>query len=82
VWLVAGAVIMLGVVPCAISGARTRDAAAAVTAMQTASSVVVGALLLLTVGFARSIYADVALVAAALSFGGTLVFVRALEAWR
>jgi len=82
VWLLAATAILLGVVPCAVACVRARDDASAVAAMQTAGSVVSAALLLLAVAFARSIEVDVALLVAALSFGGGLVFVRSLEDWR
>jgi multisubunit Na+/H+ antiporter MnhF subunit len=80
--LLAATAILLGVIPCAIACLRARDDASAVAAMQTAGSVVTAALLLLAVAFVRSVYADVALLVAALSFGGGLVFVRYLEDWR
>jgi multicomponent Na+:H+ antiporter subunit F len=46
-----------------------------------ASVLVTLALLLLSVGYARSIYADVALVTALLTFAGGMVFVQYLERW-
>jgi multisubunit Na+/H+ antiporter MnhF subunit len=82
VWLLASTVLLLGVIPCSIACLRGDDPAAAVAGLLTAGSVIAMTLLLLAVGFERSVYADVAVVVAALSFAGGLVFVRYLEAWR
>jgi len=49
--------------------------------LQLASAIGTLALLLLAEGYGRDIYFDLAVVLAAVSFGGTLAFVRFLERW-
>jgi multicomponent Na+:H+ antiporter subunit F len=79
-WLVAGAVLLAGLLPCGAVCAR-EDAADGLVALQTATVVSTLALLVLSVGFGRSIYLDVAVVLASLSFAGGMVFVRFFELW-
>jgi multicomponent Na+:H+ antiporter subunit F len=50
-------------------------------AMQLASTIGVIALVLLAQGFERDVYFDIAVVTAAMSFVGTLFYVRAFEEW-
>jgi multisubunit Na+/H+ antiporter MnhF subunit len=80
-WLFAASVLLLGVVPCMIRCLRGTPEDA-VVAMQTANVVTVSVLVLLSVGFDRSVYIDVALLLAVLSFAGGMVFVRSLEGWQ
>jgi multisubunit Na+/H+ antiporter MnhF subunit len=79
-WLTAAAVLLLGLIPCLIVAVRG-EAIDGVVALAAAGVVVTLALLLLAVGFGRSIYGDVAVVAAVVSFSGGLVFVQYLERW-
>jgi multisubunit Na+/H+ antiporter MnhF subunit len=79
-WLVAAGALFLGLVPCALVALRSPEPDG-VGALSVAGVLVTEALLLLSVGFERSIYADVAVVAAGLSFAGGMVFVRFLERW-
>jgi multisubunit Na+/H+ antiporter MnhF subunit len=79
-WLLAASVLLLGLVPCLVACARD-SSEDLVVALETANVVVVLVFLLLAVGFDRSVYADVGLLLAALSFAGGLVFVRSLESW-
>jgi multisubunit Na+/H+ antiporter MnhF subunit len=79
-WLLAANVMLLGLVPCLVRCVRGTSEDI-IVALETANVVVVLVLLLLAVGFDRSVYADVGILTAALSFAGGLVFVRALEAW-
>jgi multisubunit Na+/H+ antiporter MnhF subunit len=79
-WLVAAGVLMLGVAPCAYLAIRG-DAEDGLVGLVAAGLVVTLVLLLLSVGFQRSIYGDVAVVVAVLSFSGGLVFVQYLERW-
>jgi multisubunit Na+/H+ antiporter MnhF subunit len=81
VWLVSAVVLLVGLVPCALVSVRS-DIPSALAAMQMATILLVEVLVLLAVGFGRSIYADVAVVLGVLSFPSTLVFVRFLERWR
>jgi multicomponent Na+:H+ antiporter subunit F len=75
VWLVAATVLLAGLVPCGwvLLRGRIEDALVAVELVSTLVTVV---LLLLAEGFHRSIYFELALVLAAMSFVGGLVFVR------
>ena len=77
VWLVAATVLLAGLVPCGwvLLRGRIEDALVAVELVSTLVTVV---LLLLAEGFHRSIYFELALVLAAMSFVGALVFVRFL----
>jgi multicomponent Na+:H+ antiporter subunit F len=79
-WLTAAALLLLGLVPCLIVAVRG-EAIDGVVGLAAAGVVVTLTLLLLAVGFGRSIYGDVAVVAAVLSFSGGLVFVQYLERW-
>jgi multicomponent Na+:H+ antiporter subunit F len=79
-WLVAAAVLLLGLIPCLVVAARG-DAVDGMVAQMAAGVVVTLVLLILAVGFERSIYGDVAVVVAVLSFVGGLVFVQYLERW-
>jgi multisubunit Na+/H+ antiporter MnhF subunit len=79
-WLVAAAALVLGLLPLGFVCARRRPVDG--LAGSAAGTVVVTlALLLLSVGFDRSPYADLALVLAALSFAGAMVFIRFVERW-
>jgi multicomponent Na+:H+ antiporter subunit F len=79
-WLVAAGILLIGLIPCAWVAMRS-DPESGIVALEMASVVVTLALLLLSVGYARSIYADVALVTALLTFAGGMVFVQYLERW-
>jgi multisubunit Na+/H+ antiporter MnhF subunit len=80
VWLLGASVLLLGLVPCLVACVRG-DSEDLVVALETANVVVVLVFLLFAVGTGRSVYADVGLLIAALSFAGGLVFVRSLEGW-
>jgi multisubunit Na+/H+ antiporter MnhF subunit len=77
VWLIAATVLLAGLLPCAwvLLRARLTDA---LVALELASTVVTVVLLLLAEGFQRSSYFALPLVLAAVSFVGTLVFIRFL----
>jgi multicomponent Na+:H+ antiporter subunit F len=79
-WLLAATVLLLGLVPCLVVAARA-SAANGVAALQLAGVVAALAILLLAVGFDRSIYADAAILIALLSFAGGMAFVRYLQRW-
>jgi multicomponent Na+:H+ antiporter subunit F len=80
VWLVAATVLLLGLVPCLIVAARGRHVEGLV-ALQLAGVIASLAILLLAVGFDRSIYADAAVLIAVLSFAGGMAFVRYIQRW-
>lgn len=77
VWLVAATVLLAGLVPCGWVLLRNRIEDALV-AVELISTIVAVVLLLLAEGFHRSSYFELALVLAAMSFVGALVFVRFL----
>lgn len=52
-----------------------------IASLQLASTIGVLALLAAAMGYDRAVYADVAIVLAILSFGGTLALVRFTERW-
>jgi multicomponent Na+:H+ antiporter subunit F len=79
-WLLAATVLLLGLVPCLVVAARAR-ATDGIVALQLAGVVVSLAILLMAVGFARSIYADAAILIALLSFAGGMAFVRYIQRW-
>jgi multisubunit Na+/H+ antiporter MnhF subunit len=80
VWLWFAAAFLLVLVPCGIRAIRgtTFDR---LLGLQLGGVVAALALVLLGEGFRRSIYVDLGLVLGALSFVGTLAFVRFLERW-
>ena len=76
-WLTAATVLLAGVVPCGwvLLRGRLTDA---LVALELASTVLAVVLVLLAEGFHRSSYFVLPLVLAALSFVGSLVFIRFL----
>ena len=77
-WLVAGLVLGLGLVPCALACLRT-SAVGAVVALEVAGIVASLAFLVLSVAFGRQPFADLGLVLAVMSFAGALMFLRIVE---
>jgi multisubunit Na+/H+ antiporter MnhF subunit len=77
VWLSAATVLLAGLLPCGwvLLRGRPRDA---LVAFELASTVVTVVLVLLAEGFHRSSYFTVPLLRAAMSFVGSLVFIRFL----
>lgn len=80
IWLVAAAILLLGLIPCGVVSLR-RSPVEALVGLEAGTVVLVLALLALSVGFDRSFYADVAVVMAVLSFAGGMVFARFMERW-
>jgi multisubunit Na+/H+ antiporter MnhF subunit len=81
VWLIAATVLLAGLLPCGwvLMRAKIVDS---LVALELASTLVTLVLLLLAEGFHRSSYFELPIVLAALTFVGTLVFVRFLgERW-
>ena len=75
VWLVAATVLLAGLLPCGwvLLRGRLREA---LVALELASTLLTVVLLLLAEGFHRSSYFTLPLVLSALSFVGSVVFVR------
>ncbi len=80
IWLIAAAAILLGLAPCCIVVLRGRMMERFV-GLQLAQVIVVITMIMMAVGYGRSIYLDVALVMAVLALASGLVFVRFLERW-
>lgn len=80
IWSVAAGALLLGMVPCAavIGRAGILDA---LVALQLAGVIATLVLLVVAQDFGRSTLFDLALVAAVLSFAGSLAFARFLERW-
>ncbi len=77
-WLIAGAGVAATLLPCTdmcLRGSPERR----LVGLEMASIVVTIAMVLFTIGFGRSIFIDVPLALAIMSFGGGLVFARFLE---
>jgi multicomponent Na+:H+ antiporter subunit F len=80
-WELAAAVLIVGLIPCGAVCLRA-SFASGVVAVQLAATASALALLVLAEGEGRQPFAALALVLVALSFAGTLVFVRFLERQR
>ena len=77
-WLVAGAAVSASVVPCAdmcLRGSAERR----LVGLEMASLLITIAMVLFAIGFGRSIFVDLPLALAIMSFGGGLVFAKFLE---
>ncbi len=80
-WLIAAAVLLIGgLLPLVVAG-LTRDAMAAAAALNLAGPVAATILLLLSEGFHRQPFIDLAVVLAVVSFVGSVIIARFLE-WR
>ena len=79
-WLIAATVLLVALLPCLYVCLRA-PIMDALVALELAAVLVTLTLLLLAEGFARSSYYTLPLVLSALSFAGSLVFVRFLDRW-
>lgn len=79
-WTVAAIALLLGLVPCGVVCLRGQPTERLV-GLEMAGNLDTLVLLLLAVAYRRSIYLDLALALALLTFAGGLVFVRFLERW-
>jgi len=79
-WTVAAFALLLGLVPCGVVCLRGQPTERLV-GLEMAANLDALALLLLAVAYRRTIYLDLALALALLSFAGGLVFARFLERW-
>ena len=77
-WFVAGSAVAAALVPCAAMCMRGSPERRLV-GFEMGSLLVTMAMVLLTIAFGRSIYIDLPLTLAVMSFGGGLVFARFLE---
>ena len=79
-WLLAGLALLAGLVPCGAVCLRGEPAERLV-GLTMAGNLDALVLLLLAVGYHRTVYLDLALSLALLTFAGGLVFARFLERW-
>lgn len=77
-WLASAAVLLIGVTACGVAAWR-RSMFEALVALELAGTLSTIALVCLSVGYQRSVYANVPLIAAILNWAGSLVFVRFLD---
>ena len=80
-WLAGALALCAGLVPCAMVCLRERDPIVRVVALEMAAVLVTLALVLLAEAMQRTLFLDLALTQALLSYGGGLVFARFLERW-
>jgi multicomponent Na+:H+ antiporter subunit F len=79
-WLLAAVVLLAALVPCGIVCAL-RSPVDGLVALELAGVIDITVLVLLSEGFHRQPFIDLAVVAAVVSFAGALVFARILERW-
>jgi len=77
-WEIAAIVLMAGIVPC-VAVCVFASAAAALAALEVASTLATTALIVLSEGFHRQPFVDLAVVLAVLSVVGSLAFARLME---
>ena len=80
-WLFAAAGFALCLLPCAFVALRARNVVDRLVALEMTAVCETLALLVLAEAFERTIFYDLAVALALLSFGGGLVFARFLERW-
>ncbi len=80
IWLAAATAMLLGLAPCCLVVLRGRMMERFV-ALQLTQVIIVLAMIMMAVGYGRSIYFDIALVMAVLALASGLVYVRFLERW-
>jgi multicomponent Na+:H+ antiporter subunit F len=79
-WTVAAFALLIGLVPCGVVCLRGQPTERLV-GLEMAGNIDALALLLLAIAYQRTIYLDLALALALLTFAGGLVFARFLERW-
>ncbi len=79
-WLIAASALLVLLLPAGLLAMRGKLFERLV-AMQLASTIAGLALVLLAEGFDRDVYFDLAVLTTALSFVGTLFYVRAIDSW-
>jgi multisubunit Na+/H+ antiporter MnhF subunit len=80
-WLAGTAAFCAALVPCAFVCLRAQNPFDRLVALEMAAVTVSLALVLLAEAMQRTLFLDLALTQALLSFGGGLVFARFLERW-
>lgn len=79
-WLIAAALVMAGIIPCAAVIAR-EGLADGLAALQLGGTLATLASLFLAVGLGRPTVADIPMSLAVLSFGSSLLYAHFLERW-
>jgi multicomponent Na+:H+ antiporter subunit F len=79
-WLIAAAVLVLGLIPCGVVIAR-KSPADGLAALQLAGILTTLAALLLAAGTHRPTVADIPMALAVLTFPSSLLFAHFLERW-
>jgi multicomponent Na+:H+ antiporter subunit F len=79
-WLLAAVVLLAALVPCGVV-CVLRSPVDGLVALELAGVIDTTILVLLSEGFQRQPFVDLAVVAAVMSFAGSLVFARILERW-
>ena len=79
-WLLAAVVMLAALVPCGVV-CVLRSPVDGLVALELAGVIDTTILVLLSEGFQRQPFVDLAVVAAVMSFAGSLVFARILERW-
>lgn len=80
-WLWAATVLLVALVPCLMVALRSPAPVERLAAFELVGTISTLVLLLLAQGFGRTLFFDLALVLALLSFGGGLVYAHFLERW-
>jgi multicomponent Na+:H+ antiporter subunit F len=81
VWLWAATALLVGLLPTLVVAFRSSAPVERLVALEIAGIITTLVLLLLAQGFDRTLFFDLALVMALLSFGGGLVYAHFLERW-
>ena len=79
-WLLGAVVLLAALVPCGVV-CVLRSPVDGLVALELAGVIDTTILVLLSEGFQRQPFVDLAVVAAVMSFAGSLVFARILERW-
>ena len=79
-WLLGAVVLLAALVPCGVV-CVLRSTVDGLVALELAGVIDTTILVLLSEGFHRQPFVDLAVVAAVMSFAGSLVFARILERW-
>jgi len=80
-WLAGTLSLCASLVPCAIVCLRDKDPMSRLVALEMSAVTITLALVLLAEAMQRTLFLDLALTQALLSYGGGLVFARFLERW-
>ncbi len=80
-WLAGALALCAGLAPCALVCLRAEDPLQKLVALEMGAILMTLALVMLAEAMQRTLFLDLALTEALLSFGGGLVFARFFERW-